>query len=149
MVSHFSSRFPSFSLLSSCHMEFHQDSQAEFEVASIIPITPTAGREWLSAQLPFTFQFHNAPMRLFNPKQQQQQKACLLQLRLRSKCAEWTWLTELKLISLVWKYSYTTCTLFPFGKRKPSKIYNYYNFPALIIVSPSVVKIVFSKKHQS
>lgn len=26
------------------------------------------GREWLSAQLPFTFRFHNAPMRLFNQR---------------------------------------------------------------------------------
>lgn len=37
-----------------------------FEGASAGPVAQAAGREWLSAQLPFAFQFHNAPMRLFN-----------------------------------------------------------------------------------
>lgn len=43
-----------------------QHSQAGIGGASAGLAAQAAGREWLSAQLPFTFRFHNAPMRLFN-----------------------------------------------------------------------------------
>lgn len=57
------------------------------EGALAAPAALAAGREWLSAQLPFTFRFHNAPMRLFN---QNPKKARLPQPDLKRERAEGT-----------------------------------------------------------